>query len=98
MEIDNQNSWIVRVHIKELRTIKKYTPTIGTPYIIITSKKGSAFFPFFFERGGVREFLKTLSSLINLKKSNIDSNFFTVKDLSDPLERSLSSLSLSDLP
>ncbi|KAN0024304.1 hypothetical protein ACTFIV_008709 [Dictyostelium citrinum] len=96
IEIDDQNSWVVRVHVKELKSIKKYTPNIGTPYIIITSKKGTAFFPFFFEHGGVREFLKSLSAIIHLKKSNLDSNFFTVVDLSDPVQRSLSSMNLAD--
>ncbi|EGC31138.1 hypothetical protein DICPUDRAFT_89768 [Dictyostelium purpureum] len=96
VEIDDQNSWVVRVHIKELKSIKKYTPNIGTPYIIITSRKGTAFFPFFFEHGGVREFLKSLSQIIHLKKSNLDSNFFTVVDFSDPVQRSLSSMNLSE--
>ncbi|KAF2071930.1 hypothetical protein CYY_006745 [Polysphondylium violaceum] len=92
----NPTSLVVRVHIKELKSIKKYTPTIGTPYIIITSKSGTAFYPFFFEQGGVREFLKCLSSIIHLKKSNIDPNFFIVVDLTDPIQRSLSHMNLSE--
>jgi len=92
----NPTSLVVRVHIKELKSIKKYTPTIGTPYIIITSKSGTAFYPFFFEHGGVREFLKCLSSIIHLKKSNIDPNFFIIVDLTDPIQRSLSNINLSE--
>ncbi|KYQ88488.1 RabGAP/TBC domain-containing protein [Tieghemostelium lacteum] len=94
--IEILDNWNVKVHVKELKSIKKYTPTIGTPYIILNTKKNITVPPFFFEQGGVRELLKSLGSIIQLKKSSLDSNIFNVVDFSDPLQRSISSINLSD--
>eukprot|EP01133_Synstelium_polycarpum_P012478 gene12478-14644_t len=62
-----QQHQTLKLNIRDICSIKKYTPNIGTPYIIVLSRSGTALPPFFFENGGVREFIKTLRSVINLK-------------------------------
>ncbi|EFA85722.1 RabGAP/TBC domain-containing protein [Heterostelium album PN500] len=78
----------IKLSSKEIHSIKKYTPTIGTPYIIVLTRNGTALPPFFFENGGVREFIKALRSVNpNLKKSTLDTNLYMMmSDTSDLAE------------
>ncbi|KAG0553435.1 hypothetical protein KC19_12G011400 [Ceratodon purpureus] len=86
-----------KVSLAEMRSIRRHTPPFGLQYIIIVLTSGLAFPPLYFHTGGVREFLSTLRNHALLVRSNDDSNVYLVNDVQDPLQRSLTSLELTEV-
>eukprot|EP01120_Amphizonella_sp_Union-15-10_P005045 TRINITY_DN15784_c0_g1_i1.p1 TRINITY_DN15784_c0_g1~~TRINITY_DN15784_c0_g1_i1.p1 ORF type:complete len:588 (+),score=79.71 TRINITY_DN15784_c0_g1_i1:61-1824(+) len=95
--ISDFDSYELKIPIKELRSIKKYVPSIGggTPYIIVQTNSGVAFPPFYFNEGGVKEFLRNFKEHVNLEKSPLDHNLLYLNDLTDPLTRSKNALDVA---
>ncbi|CAK9868811.1 unnamed protein product, partial [Sphagnum jensenii] len=95
----DRNLYTIRaVSLAEIRSIRRHTPPLGWQYIIIVLTSGLAFPPLYFNNGGVREFLATLKSHAILVRTNDDANVYLVNDKEDPLQRSLTSLELTELP
>jgi hypothetical protein len=95
----DRNLYTIRaVSLAEIRSIRRHTPPLGWQYIIIVLTSGLAFPPLYFNNGGVREFLATLKSHAILVRTNDDANVYLVNDVQDPLQRSLTSLELTELP
>ncbi|GAM28092.1 hypothetical protein SAMD00019534_112680 [Acytostelium subglobosum LB1] len=85
----------IKINTKDIHSIKKYTPTIGTPYLIVLSRNGTALPPFFFENGGVKEFITAIRSVNpNLKKSTLDNNLYMMMMESSDLAEIQTSSSL----
>lgn len=87
-----------KVSLAEMRSIRRHTPAFGMQHIIIVLTSGLAFPPLHFHTGGVREFLSTLRNHALLVRSNDDPNVYLVNDVQDPLQRSLTSLELTEVP
>lgn len=94
MEKDRKLYTIKSVPLSDVRSIRRHTPTLGWPYIIVVLSSGLAFPPLYFYSGGVREFLAALKQHIFIVRSADDANVFLVNDFQDPLQKSLSSLEL----
>lgn len=95
----DRNLYTIRaVSLAEMRSIRRHTPAFGLQYIIVVLTSGLAFPPLYFHIGGVKEFLSTLRGHASLVRSNDDSNVYLVNDVQDPLQRSLTSLELTDIP
>ncbi|CAM6040444.1 unnamed protein product [Sphagnum compactum] len=96
---NDRNLYTIRaVSLAEIRSIRRHTPPLGWQYIIIVLTSGLAFPPLYFNNGGVREFLATLKSHAILVRTNDDANVYLVNDVQDPLQRSLTSLELTEVP
>lgn len=94
----DRNLYTIRaVSLAEMRSIRRHTPPFGLQYVIIVLTSGLAFPPLYFHTGGVREFLSTLRNHALLVRSNDDSNVYLVNDVQDPLQRSLTSLELTEV-
>eukprot|EP00244_Chara_vulgaris_P005353 TRINITY_DN2119_c0_g1_i3.p1 TRINITY_DN2119_c0_g1~~TRINITY_DN2119_c0_g1_i3.p1 ORF type:complete len:735 (+),score=130.92 TRINITY_DN2119_c0_g1_i3:174-2378(+) len=94
---EDRNLYTIRaVSVSEIRSIRRHTPALGWQYIIIVLTSGIAFPPLYFHNGGVREFLSVLREHALLVRSAEDANVYLVNDIQDPLQRSLSSLDLSE--
>jgi len=95
----DRNLYTIRaVSLGEMRSIRRHTPAFGMQHIIIVLTSGLAFPPLHFHTGGVREFLSTLRNHALLVRSNDDPNVYLVNDVQDPLQRSLTSLELTEVP
>jgi len=94
----DRNLYTIRaVSLAEMRSIRRHTPPFGLQYIIIVLTSGLAFPPLYFHTGGVREFLSTMRAHALLVRSNDDPNVYLVNDVQDPLQRSLTSLELTEV-
>lgn len=79
--------YALKVPLKDIRSIKRYQPTIGIPHIIIVSNTGIAFPPYYFHAGGSREFLNALKDHVNLSKSDEDPNVFYLSEITDDVSQ-----------
>jgi len=75
--------YAMRVNTAELRSLKRYIPTIGVSHLILISKEGLAFPPFFFHAGGVREFMGALRMYTTLVGSDEEPNLYHIRAYSD---------------
>ncbi|PRP87760.1 GTPase-activating protein gyp7-like [Planoprotostelium fungivorum] len=93
--------YAMKVSIGDLRSLKRFIPTIGVSHMILISKEGFAFPPMFFHSGGVREFLGALRMFATLRRSDDEPNLFFLSEYSedpashDNLRTSLESLNKS---
>ncbi|URE43620.1 TBC1 domain family member [Musa troglodytarum] len=94
VEKDRNLYTIKSLPISDVHSIRRHTPALSWPYIIVVLSSGLAYPPFYFYNGGVREFLATLKQHVFIVRSADDSNVFLVNDFQDPLQRTLSSLEL----
>ncbi|KAL2619860.1 hypothetical protein R1flu_000065 [Riccia fluitans] len=95
----DRNLYTIRaVSLSEMRSIRRQTPPFGWQYIIIVLTSGLAFPPLYFHNGGVKEFLGTIRNHALLVRSAEDANVYLVNDIQDPLQRSLTSLELTEQP
>ncbi|KAG6551031.1 hypothetical protein Mapa_007264 [Marchantia paleacea] len=95
----DRNLYTIRaVSLSEMRSIRRHTPPFGWQYIIIVLTSGLAFPPLYFHNGGVKEFLATIRNHAILVRSAEDANVYLVNDIQDPLQRSLTSLELTESP
>ncbi|XP_024533139.1 TBC1 domain family member 15 isoform X2 [Selaginella moellendorffii] len=97
-ERDRSLYTIRAVALEEMKSIRRHTPPFGWQYIIVVLNSGLAFPPLYFHNGGVREFLGTLREYSQLGRAGDDPNVYLVNDIQDPLQKSLSSLELADVP
>eukprot|EP01117_Protostelium_nocturnum_P011969 TRINITY_DN4381_c0_g1_i1.p1 TRINITY_DN4381_c0_g1~~TRINITY_DN4381_c0_g1_i1.p1 ORF type:complete len:660 (-),score=177.00 TRINITY_DN4381_c0_g1_i1:34-2013(-) len=74
--------YALKVTVTDLRSLKRFIPTIGVAHLIFISKVGFAFPPLFFHSGGVREFLQALKSHCHLDKSDEEPNLFHISEYS----------------
>ncbi|KAH7671938.1 Acyl-CoA N-acyltransferase protein [Dioscorea alata] len=93
-EKDRNLYTIAPVPLSEVCSIRRHTPTLSWPYMIVILSSGLAFPPLYFYSGGLREFLATLKQHVHVVRSADDANVFLVNNFQDPLQRSLSSLAL----
>ncbi|CAA0813442.1 RabGAP/TBC domain-containing protein [Striga hermonthica] len=93
-EEDKNLYTIMSVPFADIHSISKHVPALGWSFIIVVMSSGLAFPPFYFYRGGVRDFIATIRQHVSLAKSAEDPNVFLVNDFRDPLQRTLSSLEL----
>eukprot|EP01114_Cavostelium_apophysatum_P024236 TRINITY_DN9425_c0_g1_i1.p1 TRINITY_DN9425_c0_g1~~TRINITY_DN9425_c0_g1_i1.p1 ORF type:complete len:655 (+),score=177.99 TRINITY_DN9425_c0_g1_i1:169-2133(+) len=84
--------YAVQVPLKEVHSIKRYTPSLKVHHIIIVSESGIAFPPYYFNSGGMREFWNALRARVNLVRSDEDQNTFYTADLDEPMSLLRSSL------
>nr|XP_018675435.1 PREDICTED: TBC1 domain family member 15 [Musa acuminata subsp. malaccensis] len=94
VEKDRNLYTIKSLPVSDVHSIRRHTPALSWPYIIVVLSSGLAYPPFYFYNGGVREFLATLKQHVFIVRSADDSNVFLVNDFQDPLQRTLSSLEL----
>lgn len=80
-----ENLYTLQIGLKDILSIKRYMPTIGIPYIIIVSKKGVTFPPYYFHEGGVRELFYSLKDYASLVKSDSDPNLFFIYENTDSI-------------
>ncbi|KAJ7539104.1 hypothetical protein O6H91_11G077100 [Diphasiastrum complanatum] len=94
----DRNLYTIRaVSLSEMRSIRRHTPPLGWQYVIIVLTNGLAFPPLYFHNGGVREFLATLKEHALLVRSADDANVYLINDTQDPLQKSLTSLELTEV-
>lgn len=85
------------IPLSEIKAITKHTPTLGWHYIVIVLNNGVTLPPLYFHNGGVRSLIGVLKQHAFLAKSSHDPNTYLVNDTADPLQRSLTSLELTDI-
>lgn len=85
------------IPLSEIKAIRRHTPPLGWHYIVMVLVSGLTLPPLFFHQGGVRQLLRVLKQYAHLVKSCEDANTYLVNDIADPLQRSLTSLDLSDI-
>ena len=85
------------VPLSDVKAIRKHTPALGWHYMVVVLVSGLTLPPLYFHQGGVRELLRVLKQHTCLVKSSVDPNTYLVNDIADPLQRSLTSLELSDI-
>ena len=83
--------------VYDISAISVKTPVIGKPFVIIILSSGLSLPPLYFYAGRVSNFIDTMKSHVSLMRSWEDKNVYLVNDISDPLQRSLMSLELSDV-
>ncbi|XP_052727456.1 uncharacterized protein LOC108342794 isoform X2 [Vigna angularis] len=92
---DERNLYTIKaVSFTEIRSIRRHTPALAWPYIIVVLSSGLAYPPLYFYSGGVKEFLATIKQHVLLVRSEEDANVFLVNDFQNTLQRTLSSLEL----
>ncbi|KAJ6857527.1 hypothetical protein NC651_039054 [Populus alba x Populus x berolinensis] len=94
-ERDRSLYTIRAVPFTDVRSIRRYTRTLGWQYIIVVLSSGLAFPSLYFYNGGVKEFLATVKQHVFIVRSLEDANVFLVNDFQNPFQRTLSSLELS---
>lgn len=85
------------IPLSEVKAITKHTPSLGWHYIVIVLLNGVTLPPLYFHNGGVRSLIGVLKQHAFLAKSAEDPNTYLVNDTADPLQRSLTSLELTDV-
>ena len=85
------------IPVYDISALRIHTPLGGKHFIIIVLSSGLSLPPLYFHAGKVRTFLDTMKVHVTLMRSWDDKNVFLVNDISDPLQRSLMSLELSDV-
>jgi len=75
--------YALQVSLKEIRSIKRYIPSIGIPHILIVTQSGIALTPYYFYSGGVREFFTSLKQHVNVNRSSEDPSIFYLSDYSE---------------
>ncbi|XP_061951499.1 uncharacterized protein LOC133674423 [Populus nigra] len=93
-ERDRSLYTIRAVPFTDVRSIRRYTRTLGWQYIIVVLSSGLAFPSLYFYNGGVKEFLATIKQHVFIVRSLEDANVFLVNDFQNPFQRTLSSLEL----
>ncbi|XP_073262342.1 uncharacterized protein [Populus alba] len=108
-ERDRSLYTIRAVPFTDVRSIRRYTRTLGWQYIIVVLSSGLAFPSLYFYNGGVKEFLATIKQHVFIVRDAIssnlvavhqiyrsleDANVFLVNDFQNPFQRTLSSLEL----
>ncbi|XP_064942368.1 uncharacterized protein LOC135595417 isoform X2 [Musa acuminata AAA Group] len=86
VEKDRNLYTIKSLPVSDVHSIRRHTPALSWPYIIVVLSSGLAYPPFYFYNGGVREFLATLKQHVFIVRSADDSNVFLVNDFQDPLQ------------
>ncbi|KAK9815964.1 hypothetical protein WJX74_004614, partial [Apatococcus lobatus] len=86
------------IALSEVKAIRKHTSTFASQHIVIILQNGLTLPPFYFNNGGVKALFAALKQHANLVKSAGEADTYLINDLADPLQRSLHSLDLLDIP
>ncbi|KAK9814540.1 hypothetical protein WJX72_007608 [[Myrmecia] bisecta] len=85
------------IPLSEVKAIRKHTPSFGWHYIIVVLINGLTLPPLYFNNGGIKALFSALKQHAFLVKSSDDPNTHLINDTADPLQRSLTSLELTDI-
>jgi len=88
--------YLIRINITEITSIKRFIPMIGFSFISLETTDGITRSPFFFQQGGIKEFISVFGQYASLSKSDKDSNVFLVNDTSSSrLKKTISELKIT---
>lgn len=85
------------IPLSDVRAIHKHTPPLGQHRITLTLATGVSLPSLHFQNGGIKSFLSCLREHGPLVRSADDPNTYLINDTTDPLQRSLFSLELTDV-
>ncbi|MEW5299530.1 MAG: hypothetical protein WDW36_002538 [Sanguina aurantia] len=85
------------IPLSDIRALRKHTPTLGWHTVVFVLSNGVTLPPLYFLKGGVKALMLVLKQHAVLIKSATDASTYLINDTSDPLQRSLSTLQLSDV-
>ncbi|MEW5312825.1 MAG: hypothetical protein WDW38_004430 [Sanguina aurantia] len=85
------------IPLSDIKALRKHTPTLGWHNVVFVLSNGVTLPPLYFLKGGVKALMLVLKQHAVLIKSATDPSTYLINDTSDPLQRSLSTLQLSDV-
>jgi len=71
----------MEIDIKDVHSFRRVVPNLGVSSLTVDSKEGWAYPEFYFNDGGLKDFMQTINMYVNLSTSPTDPLLILVNDM-----------------
>lgn len=75
------DQFAMEIDIKDVHSFRRVVPNLGVSSLTVDSKEGWAYPEFYFNDGGLKDFMQTINMYVNLSTSPTDPLLILVNDM-----------------